>query len=320
MSPPLVVVVTPVYNGAEFIAETMESVQAQTWPNLIHLVLDNNSSDGTGEIVERYRNGRVPLQVFRNETTLPILENWNTAYGMVPAEAAYVRILCADDTITPDSIEEMVKLGEAHPEVGVIGCLHWCDGGVGDFLWPAGQEVFDGEDAIRRTILREGILMPVQMMMRKSVSDQRKPLFQPMPGLSHDLVAMMDLLTWSKFGFVHKELGFTRVHDGTMSAQNADPKTGAWTSDGLFILRTFGEKAFGPAYREHLLRFRRYYVRRILAWRRRDPDLPYLPRHYQAIREAGWRWGPGLISDAVIDGMLNRIGVRRSWTGFPGWQ
>ena len=38
---PLVAIATPVYNGAEYLADTMACVQAQTYPNLVHCVLDN---------------------------------------------------------------------------------------------------------------------------------------------------------------------------------------------------------------------------------------------------------------------------------------
>ncbi len=51
-SQPPVAVVTPVLNGEEFLAETMDSVQAQTYPNLVHIVLDNASTDATAQIVE----------------------------------------------------------------------------------------------------------------------------------------------------------------------------------------------------------------------------------------------------------------------------
>ena len=63
---PLFVVVTPVYNGAKFIAEAMDAVQAQTYPNVLHIVLDNASTDATPDILKRYSNARVPVVVERN--------------------------------------------------------------------------------------------------------------------------------------------------------------------------------------------------------------------------------------------------------------
>ena len=46
----LVAVLTPVYNGARFLRETMECVQASDYTNMVHVILDNASTDATPEI------------------------------------------------------------------------------------------------------------------------------------------------------------------------------------------------------------------------------------------------------------------------------
>ena len=66
---PLVAVVTPVYNGGRYLAETLASVQAQTYPRLIHVVLDNASTDATPELIEQAHGGRVPILARRNPKT-----------------------------------------------------------------------------------------------------------------------------------------------------------------------------------------------------------------------------------------------------------
>ena len=317
---PLVAIVTPVYNGGEYLAETMESVQQQTWPNIVHVVLDNNSTDETAAIIERFKGGRTPLLVFRNETTVPAMENWNLALDKVPSDATYIRMLCADDTYYPTSTEEMVKLAQTDPEIGVVGCLHYCDGGVADFRWPQSQTVFDGDEALRRILLAEGILMPVQMMMRKSVVDRRRPLYQPpLPG-GYDMDAMLQLLTMSKFGFVHKSLGFTRVHEQSTTNTKFGAATRSYTRDCLHFLTTVGQKAFGPNYHKQLMSFRRYYVRRILTWRLKGSSNADLSLHFEALRKAGWTWGPALLADAIADWLLFKLGIRQRWSGYPGWQ
>ena len=54
MSSPLVSVVTPSYDQAEFIRETIESVRTQTYDNVEHVVVDGESTDGTTEILDEY--------------------------------------------------------------------------------------------------------------------------------------------------------------------------------------------------------------------------------------------------------------------------
>ena len=90
MSPtaPLVAVVTPVYNGAKYLAETMACVQAQTYPHLVHVILDNASTDATPEIIRSFENQRVPLIMARNDTTVPFAENWERSPSDEPATAS----------------------------------------------------------------------------------------------------------------------------------------------------------------------------------------------------------------------------------------
>lgn len=320
MTQPLVVVVTPVYNGAAHLEETLRSVQAQTYPNTLHLILDNASTDATPEIIERYRDGRVPLLVTRNETLLPQRDNWNRAFELVPEEAEYVRLLCADDTIAPDCLTETVALAETDPEIGVVGSLHTFYGTTHEMFWPEDRQVFDGPEAVRMILLNEGVLFAVQTLIRKRLADQRQPLFAPALGGGMDLDTLIDLIGRSKFGFVHKNLAFTRIHEDSVTSKEAVLQSRALTRYCLHLLTHYGPAAFGHQYQEQLKRFRRYYVRRILRWGREVEDATHIESHKQAIEQAGWRFGPVLMADAIVDWVLIRLGFRTAWTGFPGWE
>ena len=108
---PTVAVVTPVYNGAKFLREAMLSVQAQTYPNLVHFVLDNASTDATPDIIKEFDGGRVPVVTARNEALLPIAQNWNRCVELGSQGNDYFRVLCTDESLQPTCIEKMVALG-----------------------------------------------------------------------------------------------------------------------------------------------------------------------------------------------------------------
>lgn len=320
MSSPLVAIVTPTYNGALYIEHTLDAVQAQDYDNIVHVILDNASDDGAPAIIERFRSRRIPVVVVRNSDVLPQKQNWTKAFGLVPVEARYVRYLCDDDTIQPSSISKMVSLAERNPNVGVVGSLHDCAGAVQDFFWPKDRSVIPGRDAMRMAFLGEGILMPVQMMWRKSVMDRLAPLFAEDVEGGWDLDTVFRLLALSDFGFLHENLGFTRVHEGTMTARLASGTSRAWTRDGLVFLLRHGEYAFGMEHEAQLRRFRRYYVRRIIQWWRHDRGATHLRPHLDALSGAGFDFDAMLVGDALFDLLLGRLRLRSLWRGYPGWQ
>ncbi|MEM6898688.1 MAG: glycosyltransferase family A protein [Pseudomonadota bacterium] len=316
---PLVVTVTPTYNGAAFLAEAMHSVQQQTYPNLIHLILDNGSTDETPKIIESFKDGQVPLKAHRNEAVLDQRLNWNRAFELVPENARYIRLLCDDDTIVPTSIEKMVALAESDREIGVVGCLQNCIGDVSDFRWPSDQTVYDGQEALCRALSDEGTIMPIHLLLRKSLADQRRPLFDDYMEGAFDMDTVFDLLTRSKFGFVHEPLGFTRVHENTVT-NRLFKDNASWTRDALDLLLKYGEFAFGSDYNEELRRFRRYYLRRIIRWSRAGMPSEHLSIHYDALRRADWSMSPFLIGDAVLNWIAVKLGLDHPWRGYPGWQ
>jgi len=320
MNQPLVAVVTPTYNGARYLDEALASVQAQDYPNLIHIILDNCSSDDTPDVIDRHMGGRVAILRYRNAAILDQRQNWTRAFELVPTSAAYVRYLCDDDTMTPTSISEMTALGEAHPSIGVIGCLHDCAGAVQDFFWPKHKSIFDGIEAARMALLRQGVLMPVQMLWRKSVIDRLDPVFSDAMDGSWDMDTVFRMLAISDFGFVHKPLGFTRVHDNTMTAQRYSGKTRAWTRDGLQLMTRHGPMAFGSDYHMQLATFRRYYIRRLVKWWREDGGSQHLQPHFDALSKAGLGVNGQSVSDAILDWIFVKAGLRHGWRGYPGWQ
>ena len=115
---PLVSVVIPAYNCADFIAEALDSVVGQDYPAIEVIVVDDGSTDDTCDIVTRYR-GAVTLirqanagaAVARNE-------------GMRRARGEYVALLDADDVWLPGKLRLQVGHLGRHPNVAMC-CTGW---------------------------------------------------------------------------------------------------------------------------------------------------------------------------------------------------
>jgi glycosyltransferase involved in cell wall biosynthesis len=118
--PCLVSVITPCYNAAPFVAETIESVRAQTWPDVEHIVVDDGSTDESWAVVQacvqRGTDGRL------RAARLPANRGGSHArnQGAALARGEYMMFLDADDLIAPDTLRALVEaLGERPMSVAI---------------------------------------------------------------------------------------------------------------------------------------------------------------------------------------------------------
>ena len=74
----------PTYNGAEFIAEAIQSVLTQSFTDFELLVVDDHSSDNTLDIVRSFADSR--LSIHQNEKRLGIPRNWNHCLALAQGE------------------------------------------------------------------------------------------------------------------------------------------------------------------------------------------------------------------------------------------
>jgi glycosyltransferase involved in cell wall biosynthesis len=313
---PLVAIVTPVYNGAEFLDDTMRSVQAQTYPNIVHVVLDNASTDATPEIIKAYRDAKVKLIAGRNDKLLTMDENWNAALALIPPEAQYFRILCADDTIMPEATEKMVALAEAHPEVSVVTTAGLRNDKPSDFLWPRDREIFDGDEAIRKLFTLEGVLEARQMLWRREALKSASPFFDLHVGQNSDLDAGLRVLAPGKLGFLHEPLIMIREHEGNTTNSAMRPLR-IHFNDWLIMLRRHGPRAFGDRFPEMEGRYRRYYFRQILKWRYKFGDRKVFDHHMELLGAIGTRPSFFGFADSMLDWPLIRLGLRKGWYSYP---
>lgn len=116
MDGPLVSVCIPAYNSEAYIMDTVRSVLAQTFADFELVVVDDCSADGTAALVEAVTDPRVRL--VRNPVNLGMAGNWNKCLG--EARAPFVKLLCADDLLYPESLELEVKALADHPDISLV--------------------------------------------------------------------------------------------------------------------------------------------------------------------------------------------------------
>lgn len=113
---PLVSVLMASYNSEAWIAESIESVLAQTYPSVELVVADDASSDSTREIVRSYRAERVRLLEFDGRAGPTRRRN----DALAAAEGSLLGWLDHDDLWLPEKLDRQVAVLDERPEVGLV--------------------------------------------------------------------------------------------------------------------------------------------------------------------------------------------------------
>jgi GT2 family glycosyltransferase len=112
--PPRITVVTPCLNPGERLVRCLDSVSAQTYDDVEHVIIDGGSTDGTVELA-RSRGLRVLSEPDRGQT-----DALNKGFALATGD--YLGWLNADDWLVPEAIERVVEKVESNPEVGWVYC------------------------------------------------------------------------------------------------------------------------------------------------------------------------------------------------------
>src|SRR3954451_9368464 len=109
---PRVSVVIPCYNYARFLPASVESALAQPGVDVDVLIVDDASTDGSGDLAEALAADHPRIRVHRSPTNRGNIATYN--YGLAQVEGEYVFLLSADDMLTPGALSRAVRLMEAN--------------------------------------------------------------------------------------------------------------------------------------------------------------------------------------------------------------
>jgi len=114
MSPPLITIITPSFNQAQFLADAIESVAAQDYAPIQHLVFDGASTDGSNTILEQY-GSRITAVVEADGGQAAAVNR-----GFRAAKGEILGWLNSDDFYYPGAIRSVVDYMDQHPECAVV--------------------------------------------------------------------------------------------------------------------------------------------------------------------------------------------------------
>ena len=114
---PKISVIMPVYNGEEFLRETMDSILNQTFSDFEFIIINDASKDSTEDIIKSYGDDRIVYLI--NEQSLGVAGSLNR--GLEVAKGEYIARIDADDIAFPERFEKQVKYMDEHKDCIMCG-------------------------------------------------------------------------------------------------------------------------------------------------------------------------------------------------------
>ena len=291
----------PVYNGADWLSEALDSALDQTRSDFELLIVDNGSTDDSLAIVQSYAGRDDRVRIEHSDETVSAIANHNRCVDL--ARGSLVKFLHHDDTLRADCVARMAAVFEEEPTVGLVfsrrdvvlddpddpaarawaeayGTLHdgfgeleLVNGGAG--LLDRWLPTFGGTD------FANWVAEPSATMLRKEAV-RRAGGFNLAVWQSFDIDLWLRVMAVSDVGFIDEPLVRFRHHTLSLSA-----RTSRSHEDWLDRLWLFESLLASPGFERHrkLLRsFRRRELLRVLRRQtgrlvRRNMDLRPLGRY-----------------------------------------
>lgn len=295
--PPLVSIVTPVYNLARYIEETVRSVLTQDYPRIEYIVMDGGSTDGTLEILRRFRD-RLRLISAPDQGTADAVNR-----GFLLSRGEIFAFLNGDDTYVPGAVRAAAEYLAAHPEAGgVYGEADWI-GEDGRRLGRYPTRDFDPE-ALRE----ECFISQPACFLRREVF-QRAGMLDAGLRCSFDYDLWIRLSRFSRLGRIERLLARSRMR---RDSKTLGARKQVFRETIALLKRHYGYAPFGwvYAYAAFVLDRRDQFF---------EPLRPSVAKLAAAVA-LGWRYNPRQPGRVLREAArwVTVEGARRQWKRYWG--
>ncbi len=195
---PLVSVILPTYNRAGYIKKSIESVIEQTYRNFELIIIDDESTDNTPEIIAQYKKKDPRIKIITNQTNLGFVKSLNKAIRQ--ARGIYIARLDDDDFWCDiHKLEKQIKFLENNPDYVLVG------GGIIK-IDEDGKEIVrillpEKDEAIRQIMLLSDPFAHVSVVFRKES-------WESVDGYDEEFDYSQDWDLWMKLGKLGKLYNF----------------------------------------------------------------------------------------------------------------
>lgn len=227
----LVSVIVPAFNRIDFISETVESVLEQDYPQIELIVVDDGSTDGTFEILEKYaEEGHLKLVTHPERSNRGQSVSLNKGLGAARGE--YIAILDSDDLFAKHKISRQTAYLENNPSIDLVYGKGLAIDEMGNALYETLSDHHCESGDPARLLVDCYIAVPGGALVRKSLFE-RAGRFEESFRAAQDHDMALRLFEEGKVAYLPEVAFYYRKHAGSISVNGLENR---WRT-GFEILR-----------------------------------------------------------------------------------
>lgn len=165
MQTPKVSIIMSVYNGEEFLKDSILSVLNQTYKDFEFIIVNDGSTDNSLEIIEDLQKSDGRIRIINNNQNLGLTKSLNL--GLLESKGEYIARLDAGDISLPERIEKQADFLDNNKDIGLVGTWMYIINAKGDII---NEIKYPTEDKkIRKALINYNPFAHSSIMLRRSI-------------------------------------------------------------------------------------------------------------------------------------------------------
>lgn len=215
-------VIVPNYNHAPYLRQRLDSIFNQSYQNFEVIILDDNSSDNSRDIIEEFRSHRQVVQIIYNETNSgSTFKQWDKSIQL--ASGGLIWIAESDDWCEPGFLETLIKAFEENSNCVLAYVQSYAVNGEGEIFWqpPYDQpsRYMEGKEYIGQYLARSNSIFNASMALFRKETFYRASKDYTSFRFSGDWLFWTEIARQGDVFISDRLLNYFRSHDGDVSGK-----------------------------------------------------------------------------------------------------
>lgn len=228
----------PIYNGSKYMTEAIDSILNQTYRKFEFIIINDNSTDSTLEILKNYKKRYAKIRIINSNFQHGPFGAINLA--MRYAKGEFIAPMDSDDISRPKRLEKQVQFLLDNKDVIVVGTHARIIDSEGNVI---GKKTFATKnDDIYRQFFEVHPIVHPSSMIRRSLLPKKNTIYYNKFGINDDYFTFFNFLTYGKFANIDEFLFDYRIHLKNHSLQNLKGKFFNTVRIRLIVITKLGYK------------------------------------------------------------------------------